>query len=127
MPFTSVTFLSKTFTLTASGVNPPGTVQLKVGVVPAPEMVTLTGKGTGAAGMPVNVGVVARAVSVPLVKVRLHAPVRAELNAGATAQKFALTANPAQGVGPTVNPPWTPVIVVNGLGMTSAPNWFRSP
>ncbi len=57
--------MSNTFTRTASGVNPGGTIQLKVGVVPELEMVTLVGNGTGAAGMLPIAGVVAVATSAP--------------------------------------------------------------
>src|SRR6266849_8996259 len=57
----------------------------------------------------------------------LQDPSRDALKAGAAAQKFALTAKGAHTLGPTVNPPWTAVIVDPVAGMMSAPNWFLSP
>jgi len=122
-PFGRVRDLSNTFTLTASGVNPLGTVQLSVGVAPVFEIVTLVGKGAGSEGIPAKLGVTAVATSGPFWKVRFQLPVRVKLNGVAVAQKLALTASGPQLRGPTVKPPWAPVIVVVAVGGTrSAPN-----
>src|SRR5260370_38613905 len=123
-PFGRVRVLTNPTTLTASGVNPAGTVQLSVGRVPVLEIVTLLGKGTGADSMPAKLGVTAVAASDPFWKVRFQLPVRLELKGVAVAQKFALIASGPQGRGPTVKPSWTPVIVVVAVGgiTKSAPN-----
>jgi hypothetical protein len=90
---------------TASGVK-PFTVHLNVGLLPLPEIVTLTGKGTGGdvAAAP-SVGVVVVAVSLPFWKVRVHAPFRAELKGIRRAQKLGLTARPTHRLVPAENDP----------------------
>ena len=92
-PFERVSDLSKTFTLTASGAKPEGTVQLRMGVVPVLEIATLVGNGAGAAGRPARLGVTAVATSVPLWNVSVQLPRRLELKAVAVAQKLGFTAS----------------------------------
>src|ERR1700730_16828519 len=90
-------------------------------------MVTLTANGTGSAGIPAKLGVVAMVVLDPFWNVTSQEPVRVGLNAVAVAQKFGLTVRPPHRAGPTVTP-CTPVIDVPETGMTaSAPNSSRSP
>src|SRR5258708_38355367 len=96
-PFARVRDLSKTFTLTASGVKPDGTVQLSDGVVPVLEIATLVGNGAGAAGRPARLGVTAVATSVPFWNVSVQLPSRLALKAVVWAQKVGCAA---------MGPPW---------------------
>jgi hypothetical protein len=120
--FGSVTPLSNTTTRTASGVNVCGTVQLSVGVVPVPEMVTFVGNGTGSTGIPAKLGVTAVAVSGPFWNVRFQLPVRSMLKGLAVAQNVESTARGWQGTRPVLKVPWIPRMVVPREGITPAPN-----
>src|SRR2546425_7135658 len=87
-PFVSTLFFSYTLTRMASGVKPGGIVQLRVGAVPLPESVTLTGKGTAlAAAAAVNAGGMAVARSGPLLNVNVQEPFNGGVNVAGLAPK----------------------------------------
>src|SRR4026208_646064 len=105
---------------------PAGTIQLKVGLLPLPEIVTRSGKGTSGdpGGVP-SAGVVVARPSAPSANARVHAPPSDGLKVMVCPQKFASTARPTHRRGPTVIDPWTAVrrfVPCEPGGLISTPN-----